>query len=387
LDLGAPGDLVSFAVSNDVGSASARTAFLTASRTNFLDTIASGVRSFSVTNAPLVGGSLQLTVTKTNGTQITLAATNNGSSGTNTSQLTQLLVDQVNANAELLMPDGAAAEDSVGYDPYGQPYAEFNLRARTPGWNAAQVQAQLTGSPVFVITPAGTNKLDGNLNDLRPRNHLYISAGVTNLVFTFPLDTTAYSDGYHELAAVVCEGSHVRAQKRVVQNVRIQNTSLTAAFTCLVGDTNTALEATLQFAVVANTNNVTKIELFSTGGLLASATNQFNANFAIAGTNLDLGLHPFYAIVTGAGGQQYRTETKWIRLVGEDALFSLRPSLSPFTLAWSAAAGRRYDILSATNVNDVFRFRDTVALTNATGLWTETNVASPQHFYRVRVSP
>jgi hypothetical protein len=41
--------------------------------------------------------------------------------------------------------------------------------------------------------------LNQNVSDLQPRNHLYLTAGVTNLSLTFPLDTTALSDGSHEL--------------------------------------------------------------------------------------------------------------------------------------------------------------------------------------------
>ena len=172
------------------------------------------------------------------------------------------------------------------------------------------------------------SRLDQNLPDLQPRNHLYVTAGVTNLPLTFAFNTTTQADGYHELTAVAYEGSHVRTQKRVAQTVRIQNTPLAATFTTLLGGTNTALEATLQFSVVANTNNISKIELFSTGGSLASVLNQSNAVFSVAGTNLGLGLHPFYAIVTASSGKQYRTETKWIRLVGAGLAFPGLPRRS-----------------------------------------------------------
>ncbi len=133
---------------------------------------------------------------------------------------------------------------------------------------------------------------------------------MTNLPLAFAFGTATQPDGFHELTAVAYEGSHVRTQRRVAQAVRIQNTPLSAVFTTLVGDTNTALEATLQFSVVANTNGVTKIELFSTGGSLAVVTNQSSAVFAVAGTTLGAGLHPFYAVVTAGGGQQYRIAPK-----------------------------------------------------------------------------
>jgi hypothetical protein len=155
-------------------------------------------------------------------------------------------------------------------------------------------------------------------------------------------NTTTQADGYHELTAVAYEGSHVRTQTRLAQSVCLQNTPLAATFTTLVGDTNTALEATLQFSVVANTNNISRIELFSTGGSRASAVNQSNPVFSVAGINLGLGLHPFYAIVTASSGKQYRTETKWIRLVGADSAFPVSLAVPPPKLAWPAAAGRSY---------------------------------------------
>ena len=157
-------------------------------------------------------------------------------------------------------------------------------------------------------------------------------------------------------------------------------------FTTLVGDTNTALEATLQFSVVANTNNISKIELFSTGGSLTNVLGQSNIVFSVAGTNLDLGLHPFYAVVTASSGKQYRTETKWIRLVGQDAPFPVSLIVPPPKLAWPATAGRSYDILSQTNVALAFQPSATVIPSNSAAQWTDTNATAAQRFYRVRTS-
>src|SRR5204863_3433455 len=134
-------------------------------------------------------------------------------------------------------------------------------------------------------------------------------------------------NGFHELTVVVYEGSHVHTQKRVSQTVRIQNDPLSATFTPSIGGTNAAVEGVLQFSIVANTNNISKIELFSTGGSLTNLTGQSSALFTIAGSNLGIGLHPFYALLTASNGKQYRTETKWIRLVGADSAFVL--SISP----------------------------------------------------------
>ncbi len=387
LDRTRSGAQVTVSVSNSVGTATGLASWLNASAGAFLDTVAYGVRGYTNSgSAPAVGDYLQLTVTKTNGAVVSVAVTNTPS-GISLADFTQGLVNLVDTNADLEGSDGVVMEDFIGSNPLtGQPNPQFNLRARSIGWDAAQVQAAFSSSPRFSVQPSGTLALTQNLPDLEPRNHLYLAAGVTNLPLTFALFTTTLADGYHELTAVAYEGSHVRTQKRMAQTVRIQNTALAAVFTTLVGDTNTALEATLQFAVVANTNNIARIELFSTGGSLTNVLNQSSAVFAVPGTSLGLGLHPFYAVVTASSGIQYRTETKWIRLVGADSPFPVSIAAPPPRLAWPAAAGRGYDILSATSLGAAFQTAASVTPSNSAAQWTDTNAAVRQRFYRVRTS-
>ncbi len=338
-DLSQPGGQVSVSASSAAGTASSLTTFVAASRASCLDTIASGVRTFTLFNSPAVGSYLQLSVTMTNGVVVKVAVTNTVS-GATVSGLAQNLVNLINATPALQGSDGVTAEDLLNYDANTPPAAQFNLVPRSAGWAAAQLQATLSGSSVFTIQPPSAQKLDQNLPDLEPRDHLYLTAGLTNLPLTFAFNTTTQPDGYHELTAVVYEGSHVRTQKRVAQTVLIQNTPLAANFTTLLGPTNIALEATLQFSVVANTNSISRIELFSTGGSLTNVVNQSSAVFSIAGPTLGLGLHPFYAIVTATDGTQYRTETKWLRLVGPDSPFPVALTTPPPTLSWPATAGR-----------------------------------------------
>src|ERR1017187_5294602 len=280
-DLTTTGSQIPVSAASSAGSASALTTFIAASRTNFLDTIAFGVRPFTVFEAPSSGSYLLLTVTKTNGGQVTVGATNSAGN-TSISALTQTLVNLINATPALQGSDGVTAEDFIGNDANTAPAAQFNLRAPSAGWSAAELQVNLSGSSPFVFQPSGTQKLDQNVGDLQPRNHLYLTAGATNLPFTFAFNTTTQADGSHELTAVAYEGSHVRTQKRIAQTVRVQNTSLSVAFTTLLGDTNIALEVTLQFCVVANTNNISKIELFSTGGSL-------DRKSVVEGKSVDLG--------------------------------------------------------------------------------------------------
>jgi hypothetical protein len=209
---------------------------------------------------------------------------------------------------------------------------------------------------------------------------------VTNLPLTFTLDTTAQADGSHQLTAVAYEGSHVRTQRRVTQTVNIQNNAWSAALATLYGGANTDLGATLQFSVSANTNNISKIELFSTGGSLTNVANQSSAVFAVPATRLGIGLHPFYALVTDGNGKQYRTGTKWLRIIGAEPPFPVSLTTPPPTLAWPATAGRSYDVLASTNLANPFQPASTLVPSNSAAQWIDTNPPLPQRFYRVRTT-
>jgi uncharacterized protein (TIGR03790 family) len=388
------GSQVSISASNWLGVASAALTFVSSNESNFLETVAYGrhtlVVNDSTTYPPGVGAWLLLTATKTNGAIVQVGVTNSAS-GTTIPILVSNLVNAINATAALAGADGCTAEDFIDYSLHSDPPAlgtEFNLRANSPGWNAAQLTVALAGSaPDFVISPAGTQALQDNFADLEPRAHLYVTAGVTNLPLTFALNTSALADGFHQLTAVAYEGSHVRTQAPCTQFVQVQNGGLSATFTTLVGGTNAALEANLQFSVTANTGNLSRIDLFSTGGLLASSTNQSSASFSVPGAFLGVGLHPFYALVTATSGQQYRTETKWIRIAGADSPFLISLTYPPPILAWPAVAGRSYDVLKTTNLASPFQVQGTLTPSNNAARWTDTNGPGSQRFYRVRTAP
>jgi uncharacterized protein (TIGR03790 family) len=389
-DISKSGAQVTLAVSNSTGA----TTFVASSGTSLLDTVAYGLHNLVITNAanypPPIGAWLQLAVTKTN-SNVVLVGVTNSVLGTTVPGLVSALMSAVNANAQLTGADGCVAEDFIDYSAaYATPNdhrAEFNLLPRSAGWNAAEMQATLTGdSSAFLITPAGSAKLEDNLSDLQPRAHLYIMAGATNLAFSFSFNTTTQANGYHQLTAVGYEGSNVRTQKRLNQDVLIQNGPLAATLNTLLGGSNSALEATLQFAVTANTNRISKIELFSTGGSLGSASNTSNATFAVSASNLGIGLHPFYAIVTDTSGNQFRTGTEWLRIVGTDTPFAIALQSPPPTLTWPATAGRSYDVLTASNIIGGFSPTATLVPSNSAAQWTDTNNPAAQRFYRIRTT-
>ncbi|MCC6823001.1 MAG: TIGR03790 family protein [Verrucomicrobia subdivision 3 bacterium] len=315
----APADTLAVAANNgspswagsSIGTASSRTTFLTASRPVPLDSTVRGMRSFTLNGPIPVGGWLRIVVTPTNGVPIALAVTNSSASGTLVTLATEL-VNLINATPALQGGDGLVVEDLT---PAYLSSVGFNLFARSPGWKAAALRVAVTGSGGLVINPAAETSLAGNLSNLQPRNHLYITAGAGELGATFPLDTTALPDGDHELTAVAYEGSHVRTQTRTTVPVRIQNSPLRATLTRLDLPDAAPAAGTYHLQVTANTNNVSAIKLFSTGGLLNTISNQVTATFNVSGSNLGVGLHPFYALVETTAGKQYRTATSWVRLV------------------------------------------------------------------------
>ena len=300
-----------------VGNADTLSTFLSGSRSTFLTSEASGYQQYTVKNGSFaIGGYLKFTFTKTNGAYVTVGVTNLSGGAVSSTNLAGQLVDSINATPALQGSDGIVAEDfAVVID------ATFTLRARSPGYQAAFFKAFPKSSEPFSPILQGSsnplNTLTGNLSDLQSRNHLYVTAGSSRLALSFPLDTTTLADGHHELIAVAYEGSHVRTQTHSATSVVVQNTALQAQ---LVMPSSATLVVTNGFNVTVNfnTDSVSLVHLFSTGGLLAGATNQSKSSvsFAVNGQTLGVGEHPFYAIVTTTNGLRYRTETRKLTLVG-----------------------------------------------------------------------
>lgn len=291
-----------------LGSGSNLTTFLSASQPVFPASQAFGVQGYTVfSNVVATNAWMKFTFTKTNGQVVVVSVTNQ--SGGNSIALTSQVMNAINSNASLQGGDGVLADDYV----YSAGAVTFNLYARSPGYQAAGIQVTPTFSKVNPSNPKGT--LRQNLADLEPRNHLYVAAGATSLPLTFPLDTTTLSDGYHTLTAVAYEGTDARTQTQMSVPVQIQNTPLSATLTLLDLTNSAPVQGTYHIQVSANTNTVSLITLFSTGGALGSITNQSTAIFQVAGTNLWAGLHPCYAVVTTSDGLNYRTQTKQFQLV------------------------------------------------------------------------
>jgi uncharacterized protein (TIGR03790 family) len=293
-----------------IGTGGALTTFVAPARSVFLDSPAYGIRNCTVGGTVQVGGWLRLIVTKTNGAVVTVAYTNQ-TAGATTADVLANLFPLINATAALQGADGLGAEDlSVG----GVGLPNFNLLARAPGLEAARIRVRLDSSGTMVGTPISDTALMSNFSDLQPRNHLYLNAGGPELTVSFTLNTTGFADGFHELTAVAYEGTHVRTQTRTTLPVRIQNTPLIASLNLLDLAPTNSVAGNYSIQVAANTNNIARITLSSTGGVLNTTTGQATSTFSVSGGALGAGEHPFYAVVQDTLGRQYRTATQKVRL-------------------------------------------------------------------------
>jgi uncharacterized protein (TIGR03790 family) len=294
-----------------IGTGIVQTTFARMAQPTFLPGQAQGFDSYQVLNFPNLnaGAWLRFTITKTNSQVVQLGVTNQ-TTGTSPALLVAQMVNAINAHPELQGPDGLTADDFLS----NAVVATFNLRARSPGFAAAKIRAHAQKYGVN-ITPYNTARpLFSNRSDLQARNHLYLSAGLTELPLGFTLDTTQLSDGFHELTAVAYEGSHVRTQTRVSIPVCVSNSPLAATLNLGTLTNNASVLGDYSVQVTANTNNVSLITLHSTGGPIGFATNQSSATFSVIASNLWIGRHPFYATVETSSGQKFRTQTSWIRL-------------------------------------------------------------------------
>ena len=142
------------------------------------------------------------------------------------------------------------------------------------------------------------------------------------------------------------------------------------------------LETPLQFAVAATGSNISRIELFSTGGSIGVVSNQASVVMTAPSEVLGLGLHPFYAVVTDTSGRQYQTQTVWIRLVPS---FRLEITASPPTLFWPAIPSQSYEILMTTNLSTSLEPVASVTATNSSIQWSIPDPGPSPVFYRVRL--
>ena len=295
--------------SSDKGSAATSTTRLNAASETFMESTARGLLGCYVTGIINEGTWLQLSITTPEGVLSTVSVTNQSFSAV-VPDIVNALISAVGANPAFAGNSGISVEN-LYVDAFGG--CRFNLRSTALGLKAARTTARLTAWPNLLVSPNTFTPFTNNLSDLQPRNHLYISAGARSLELNHLFDTTTLPDGFHKLTAIAYEGTHVRSQTQATLPIEIHNSSISGDLTLLDMPTNAPVQATYHLQVTANTNKVTAIRLFSTGGLLNIVSNQSTAVFTVTGTDLGIGLHPFYAVVETAAGPSYRTPARYVR--------------------------------------------------------------------------
>ncbi|MCS7091500.1 MAG: TIGR03790 family protein [Verrucomicrobiota bacterium] len=387
---GRSGASLTLQVETQIGTAPELTLFAWAPRPAFLDSTARGYRTFRVRNVagPIPALALSLTVTRTNGQTINVTVTN--TLATNTVGLVQDLIQAINAHPDLQGPDGLQAGDLYGNN--GGSQAEFVVQSRAEGWSsAAALKAALTVVGAATVEPTGALTLEENLEDLQPRNHVYLAAGALTITLSLPWDTTTESDGWHECTWVAYEGTHVATQGHARRRFKVANHGRLAQVEPLMAAPLTRLNTALRWRVRAQPDsNVTQIEWFSTGGLWGLIPNQSEAIFEVPGPSLGEGLHPFHARVTWSDGRQYQTEPQWIRLIPDETPgepLHLTLAGPPWRLRWPAVAGRTYKVSSTDDLTRPFQLRATVIATNSPAEWVEPDANAPTRFYRVGELP
>ena len=369
----------SITVSTAQGAAGSLTTFATLAQPNFIESTACGMRQCAVeSSGSSLGNYISCTITKTNGLAYTLSATN---SSTNLAPVLQSLATSINTHPDLTGPDGVIVEDIINFGSR----VIFNLRARSPGYPASRLKAKLT-SDLTSYSPETTLPLDDPIADVLPRNHIYITSGRADLPVSFSIDTTQLPNGPREFTAIVMDGTHVRAHRAANTNLYVQNGSLTATLQTLVGGSNTALRATLQFRMAASGATISRLDLYGTGGLLATSTSP-QATFSIPAAQLGLGLHPIYGIAIAGTGQKFRTAPIYIRIIDYTPSFALTASTDPGLISWPSSPGLTYTILASTNLTQPFLPVGTLSPTNDTATWQPIPPASATSFYRVRAEP
>jgi uncharacterized protein (TIGR03790 family) len=363
--------------------------------TEFLDAPVHAVRSYAVTNMPAAGDYLRLRVKLPAGETVVISSTNE-TGNLKLADLVKNLVQAFNGDAVLSKPEGLVIEDINMHEDY--PYneyvygtndhsGEFNVRARSLGALRSQAEIELSGSGALEVKPSGNKHLDENIEDLRPRAHLYLAHGTTNVDITFPLDTRELADGYHTLEVVGYEGTHVQTQTRLAADVMVRNTGLEATLEIAGGATHVALDSEIPFRVIANGTNIASIELLGNGGVLAVVEGASEARLSLpAATLLGAGSHRFQARVIARDGGQFVTAPQTVLIDGAQPQYEIAIGPPRVTLEWPAVFGRTYQVFGGLEPWSASNLITSITATNGWISWRDTNMV-PKRFYRVGVQP
>lgn len=187
------------------------------------------------------------------------------------------LASVINNNTNLQDATGCLATYSRPLDFSATPPSEMWLFARTNSWEGVNLHVAYSVSTVGGSTLTGPDFSD-NFNDnddnLKPRAMIFLSAGVTQAMPVWTVDTTEWPNGPHELTLAVRDGTGVETEGRASVTVVVTNHDL-ACTIIAPADRVYRLRAgliTAEVATAAAMGSVTQVIVFAEGKPVATGT-------------------------------------------------------------------------------------------------------------------
>jgi uncharacterized protein (TIGR03790 family) len=303
------------------GTSAVLTVSARAATSNFLDGAYPAREFIELKGTARNGDTVTCRITLTNGvtaTNLVVAAA--GETALNV--MTQLM-GVINANPALAGPDGAVAK-YLNYEVTTN--VEAVLQARSPGPPGFNLLVDYTIARASPHLGLGTNEsfsghFDDNVDVLRGRGEVFLSAGRPALTTVCALATTSLPDGPHELCAVAYEGSALKTQGRAIAPFSINNNSITCVVARPLPLQSSLRGAALTAEVSAATGDgaVTQVVLYAEGKLFAR-TGAPPYAFAIPTTNFGAGPLTLQARADSDAGDSALSESRTVHLfTDEDA--------------------------------------------------------------------
>jgi hypothetical protein len=153
--------------------------------------------------------------------------------------------------------------------------AEMWLFARTNTWEGHNLFVQfsvIAASNSTLVGPDFSDNFNDNGDALGARSTLFLSAGVTQAMPVWAVDTTAWPDGPHELTLAVRDGTGVETEGRASVTVVVDNHDLSCTITSPADRVYRLREGvvTTSVSTAASMGSVTQIVVFAEGKVVAT---------------------------------------------------------------------------------------------------------------------
>jgi len=185
------------------------------------------------------------------------------------------LASVINNNTNLQDAAGCLATYSRPLDFSATPPSEMWLFARTNSWEGVNLHVAYSVSTVGGSTLTGpdfSDTFNDNDDNLKPRAMIFLSAGVTQAMPGWTVDTTGWPDGPHELTLAVRDGTGVETEGRASVTVVVTNHDL-ACTIIAPADRVYRLRTgvvTAEVATAAAMGSVTQVVVFAEGKPVAT---------------------------------------------------------------------------------------------------------------------